>query len=65
MTKEGEFFPLNKQSLDLIDHVYTIAQRMNRILMIKNNKYRYPKTVREVIEGKRHYNIDDKENYHR
>jgi len=29
--------------------------------MIKNNKYRYPKTVREVIEGKRHYNIDDKE----
>ena len=30
--------------------------------MIKNNKYRYPKTVREVIEGKRHYNIDDKEN---
>ena len=32
MTKEGEFFPLNKQSLDLIDHVYTIAnKRMNRI----------------------------------
>ena len=29
--------------------------------MIKNNKYRYPKTVREVIEGKRHYNINDKE----
>ena len=29
--------------------------------MIKNNKYRYPKTIREVIEGKRHYNIDDKE----
>ena len=29
--------------------------------MIKNNKYRYPKTVREVIEGKRRYNINDKE----
>ena len=29
--------------------------------MIKNNKYRYPKTVRETIEGLRHYNIKDKE----
>ena len=26
-----------------------------------NNKFRYPKTVREAIEGKRHYNINDKE----
>ena len=26
-----------------------------------NNLYRYPKTVREAIEGKRHYNINDKE----
>ena len=33
MTKEGEFFPLNKPSLDLIDHVYTIAhKRINKIL---------------------------------
>ena len=29
--------------------------------MKKNNKYRYPKTVRETIEGLRHYNIKDKE----
>ena len=29
--------------------------------MKHNNKYRYPKTIREAIEGKRHYNIDDKE----
>ena len=29
--------------------------------MIRNNKFIYPKTVREAIEGKRHYNIDDKE----
>ena len=29
--------------------------------MKKNNKYRYPKTVREMIEGLRHYNIKDKE----
>ena len=29
--------------------------------MIKKNKFIYPKTVREAIEGKRHYNIDDKE----
>ena len=29
--------------------------------MEKNNKYRYPKTVRETIEGLRHYNIKDKE----
>ena len=26
--------------------------------MKKNNKYRYPKTVREMIEGQRHYVID-------
>ena len=26
--------------------------------MKKNNIYRYPKTVREVIEGQRHYVID-------
>ena len=29
--------------------------------MIKRNKFIYPRTVREAIEGKRHYNIDDKE----
>ena len=29
--------------------------------MKKNNKYIYPKTVRETIEGLRHYNIKDKE----
>ena len=29
--------------------------------MKKNNKFRYPKTKREMIEGLRHYNIDDKE----
>ena len=29
--------------------------------MKRNNKFRYPKTKREVIEGLRHYNIDDKE----
>tara|TARA_R110000772_G_scaffold75711_2_gene164094 strand:- start:1191 stop:1883 length:693 start_codon:yes stop_codon:yes gene_type:complete len=27
----------------------------------RNNKFIYPKTVREAIEGKRHYNINDKE----
>ena len=32
MTKEGEFFPLNKHSLDLIDQVYKIVdKKMNRI----------------------------------
>ncbi len=29
--------------------------------MKHNNKYIYPKTVRETIEGKRHYNINEKE----
>jgi len=29
--------------------------------MKRNNKFIYPKTVREAIEGKRHYNINDKE----
>ena len=29
--------------------------------MKKNNCYRYPKTVREAIDGKRHYVISDKE----
>ena len=29
--------------------------------MKRNNKYIYPKTVRERIEGQRHYNINDKE----
>ena len=29
--------------------------------MKHNNKYRYPKTIREAIEGKRHYNINNKE----
>ena len=29
--------------------------------MKRNNKFRYPKTKREMIEGLRHYNIDDKE----
>jgi len=29
--------------------------------MKHNNKYIYPKTVRETIEGKRHYDIDSKE----
>ncbi len=29
--------------------------------MIKRNKFIYPRTVREAIEGKRHYNINDKE----
>ena len=29
--------------------------------MKHNNKFIYPKTVRETIEGKRHYNINDKE----
>jgi len=29
--------------------------------MIRNNKFIYPRTVREAIEGKRHYNINDKE----
>ena len=26
-----------------------------------NRKYHYPKTVREAINGQRHYNIDNKE----
>ena len=29
--------------------------------MKRNNKYRYPKTIRESINGLRHYNINDKE----
>ena len=29
--------------------------------MKRKTKFIYPKTVREAIEGKRHYNIDDKE----
>ena len=29
--------------------------------MKKNNKYRYPKTVREMIEGQRHYVINGKD----
>ena len=29
--------------------------------MKKNNSYIYPKTIRETIEGQRHYNINDKE----
>jgi len=29
--------------------------------MKHNNKFIYPKTVREAIDGKRHYNINDKE----
>ena len=29
--------------------------------MKHNNKFIYPKTVRETIDGKRHYNINDKE----
>ena len=29
--------------------------------MKHNNKYIYPKSMREVINGKRHYNIDNKE----
>ena len=29
--------------------------------MKKSNKFRYPKTKREMIEGLRHYNIEDKE----
>ena len=29
--------------------------------MKRENKFIYPKTVREAIEGKRHYNINDKE----
>ena len=29
--------------------------------MKHNNKYIYPKTVRETIKGKRHYDIDSKE----
>jgi len=29
--------------------------------MKRNNKFIYPRTVREAIEGKRHYNINDKE----
>ena len=29
--------------------------------MKHNNIFIYPKTVRETIDGKRHYNINDKE----
>jgi hypothetical protein len=29
--------------------------------MKRENKFIYPKTVREAIEGRRHYNINDKE----
>ena len=27
--------------------------------MKRNNSYIYPKTIREVIDGKRHYDIND------
>jgi len=29
--------------------------------MKHNNKFVYPRTMRETIDGKRHYNINDKE----
>jgi hypothetical protein len=29
--------------------------------MKHNNKYIYPRSMREVINGKRHYNINEKE----
>jgi len=29
--------------------------------MKRNNSYRYPKTIREMIDGRRHYEIDGKE----
>ena len=33
--------------------------------MIKwNKKFEYPKTIREAIEGQRHYIINEEKNYH-